>query len=131
MGKSVEIQFEGDGGKVRRLRYDFNAISELEEKLDAPIGALLSDQKAGFRSLRGLLWAGLKWENRALTPEKVGELIQKHLDQGGTIALFMEKANEALKLSGLFGADKPEGEGSDPTEEAGTTQTPTSSSTTG
>lgn len=130
MGKSVEIQFEGDGGKVRRLRYDFNAISELEEKLGITIGQLMSaDHKSGFREIRGFLLVGLKWENRALTPEKIGELIQKHIDEGGELSLVMDKCTEALKRSGLFG--KPREDAADPTKEAGENQAPTSASTSG
>lgn len=130
MGKSVEIQFEGDGGKVRRLRYDFNAISELEERLNVTIGQLMAPgHQSGFREIRGFLWAGLKWENRALTPEKIGELIQQHINAGGELSLLMDKATQALQASGLFGVPKEEGAG--PTKEAGEKQAPTSDSMSG
>lgn len=115
MAKSIELKFNGDE-KLRRLRYDFNAISELEEKMDAPIGTLLSENRMGFRAIRGLLWAGMKWENRSLTPQAVGELIQKHLDAGGDLPGLTDKATQALRLSGIFGKEE---EAEDPKKEAG------------
>lgn len=127
MATSIQLTFRGDD-KVRRIRYDFNAISELEENLDAPIGMLLSEKEAGFRVLRGLLWVGLKWEHRSLTPQAVGDLIQQHLEEGGEIADLMKAATDALQRSGIFGKKEAT---EDPKKEAGEKQAPTSASTIG
>lgn len=88
--------------KPRRLRYDFNAIADLETTLGHPIATLLTTQM-GLSSIRGLLWCGLKAEDRRLTPQRTGELIQQYLTNGGTLEALLAKVREALDQSGVFG----------------------------
>lgn len=60
--------------KVRHLKFTPNAIADAEAEMDKNL--LLIVQEGGVRATRALLWAGLKWEDRGLTPEKVGNIIE-------------------------------------------------------
>lgn len=60
--------------KVRHLKFTPNAIADAEAEMDKNL--LLIVQEGGVRATRALLWAGLKWEDRGLTPEKTGKLIE-------------------------------------------------------
>ncbi len=87
--------------KPRRIRFDTNALCDAEEALGVGIGAMLN-QQVGFRVIRALLWAGLKWEDRGLTLERTGTLIQKYLENGGDLGALGETLTRALMVSGLF-----------------------------
>lgn len=98
MINSVAIELD----KPRRLRFDVNALADLEEHLGVGIGKVM-EQEANFRLLRALLWAGLKWEERGLTVERAGSLIQNYLSNGGDLEALATTLIEALHAtSGLF-----------------------------
>ena len=70
--QSIPIEL---GGKTRHLRYTFNALVALEDKLGVPISKI-GDMLTGsvsVKNLRTLIWAGLIHEDGGLTPKKVGE----------------------------------------------------------
>lgn len=104
---SVEL-----GGVERKLRYDFNAIVELEEYFGKGIGAILNEEQVGFRVMRAMYWAGLKTYNRKLTIEQVGKWLQEEVESGKGLDELFEPVTEALKASGLLGEmdDVEEGE---------------------
>lgn len=104
----VEIEM---GGKTRKLRYDFNAIADIEEKADLGIGALFSERRAGLHSIRMLVWGGLKWQDKGLTVERAGTLIRDYLNDGGTFEGLMEKVQEGLSKSGIVKIEEVEEEG--------------------
>lgn len=104
MSRCVEIEL---GGKTRKLRYDFNALADIEDKAKVGIGALLSGERIGFSTIRLLLWGGLKHENRGLTIDVTGGMVQKYIDEGGNTEELLEKVINALELSGVMG--KPKG----------------------
>jgi len=87
--------------RPRRIRFDTNALCDAEEALGVGIGAMMN-QQMGFRAIRALLWAGLKWEDRGLTLERTGTLIQKYLENGGDLGALGETLTRALMVSGLF-----------------------------
>jgi len=100
--------------RERRLRFDVNALCDIEDALGESVGTAFTDGKAGIKTLRTLLWAGLKWEDRTLTPQKVGDLLNAYLENGGTIDVVGDTVGRALATSGLIGKEK------DDTEEKGT-----------
>lgn len=55
-----------------------------------------------------MLWGGLKWEDPTLTLTGAGDLMQVHLNNGGTLAQLFDKCAEALVVAGWF---KPKGAG--------------------
>lgn len=104
--------------RERRLRYDANALADAEERLGMGLGKIIH-QEASFALIRVLLWAGLKHEDRRLTPEAAGTLLQRYIEGGGDLDEIAGTAMQALLGCGLFrGAD----EGDDPnaTTEAAT-----------
>lgn len=101
MSRYVEITLD----KPRRLRFDINALADVEGVLGGGLAAVFSEQQAGIRSLRALLWAGLKWEDPTLTLSRVGELIQDLSDQGEDLTQLGQTINQALRLSGLLAGE--------------------------
>ena len=114
------------GGHEKKLRFDYNAIADLEDLRDRSLTALLEDLGEGnmrFGFIRDALYCGMLWSNRGkkgFTKHSIGKLMVADEMQGYAVALSralmaamgvddaaVEKAiNEA-------GAD---GEAPDPTE---------------
>lgn len=108
---SVDITFD----KPRHIRFDLNALVEIEAISGKSLTTLLGD--LSLTTLRDLTWAGLKHEDRRLTRERVGDLLQGYLENGGTTERLIEQLVDALEQSGVF---KPRGNSPRP----GTTGTP-------
>ena len=96
----VEIELDG---KTRLLRFDFNTVSELEERLGKGIIGVLTKEQVGFNMTRALYWAGLKWKDRGLTIERTGQMLQKEVEKGKSLNDLMEPVVNALMKSGLLG----------------------------
>ena len=81
------------GGQVRVLRYDMNALAELETDLGASVGALFDDP--GIRVIRQAIYTGLKAGGmRKVTVNQVGQWMNfQHMEHYG------EKLAEALGLA--------------------------------
>ena len=92
------------GGKNKRLRYDFNAVADIEEKSGKGLGSLFSEQDIGLNSIRLLFWGGLKWEDPGLTLQRAGQLIQQFVKDGNALEDLMPYIEEAINKSGLFGS---------------------------
>lgn len=97
--RGVDIELD----KPRKLRYDFNAVADLEDKGGLGIGAMFTEERIGFSSIRLLLWAGLKWQDKGLTLDRVGNMIQAYIEIGNDLSDLMTKITEALALSGILG----------------------------
>lgn len=111
----VEVQLD----KPRRLRFDVNALADLEEKMGVSFAMLLHPSRAGFSSYRGLIWAGLKWEDRGLTLERAGNMLQTYFANGGTedqLTEWIDKALVAAKI--IKDTSKDDTEGNAKTEAA-------------
>lgn len=114
MAKAISIDLD----KSRRLKFDFNAICEFEDKTGISLLGLFADaskddqddtailRSIGFVKLRTLLWAGLRWEERGLTEERLGAIIQKVMEDGMSLLGLYGKVVEALMNSGVFGNNK-------------------------
>jgi hypothetical protein len=99
MKKSVVIQLD----KIRNLRYGMNALVTIEKLTGKSITKIdLSD--ISMKDLRTILFAGLYHEDKELTPEKVGNLIDEHEN----LSEIAEKLGEAFSLA--FGDDGKKGE---------------------
>jgi len=96
----VDIELD----KPRRLRYDLNALCELEDRFNKPIMELLKDvgQNMSIKLVRTLVWAGLIHEDKDLTEAQVGEMIDL-----SNIIEVQEKLTEALSTS--FSGKNPKG----------------------
>lgn len=99
-GVKVEI-----AGRECELRYDLNALADLEEVLGRGLSVLFQEEAVGIATIRGLLWAGLKWSRRrqGFTRADAGSLLEQHMRQGGAVADVLPAIVEALRASGLVG----------------------------
>lgn len=95
--RAVTIELD----RPRRLRFDVNALADAEERLGMGLGRIMQ-QEASFALLRTLLWAGLRHEDRRLTPEAAGTLLQQHIAGGGDLETVAARVMEAILASGLF-----------------------------
>ena len=79
-GTTAVVPVELD--KKRNLRYDFNALIEIEEmtgkSINIVLGSLGSGDDARLSDVRLLIYAGLKWEDPDLTVEETGAIIGLH-----------------------------------------------------
>jgi hypothetical protein len=89
--------------RERRLRYGFNALCDLETHLGIGLAALMLTGNIGVRTIRGLLWAGLKHEDGKLTPEQCGELVDVYVEQGGTFDKLLGDVKAAMAMAGWKG----------------------------
>jgi len=99
MRKSVILQLD----KVRNLRYGMNALVTVEDLTGKSI-TKLDLENISMKDLRTILYAGLYHEDKDLTPEKVGDLI----DEYGNITDIAGKLGEAFTLG--FGGGEKNGE---------------------
>ena len=97
---SVDIEV---GDKTKRLKYDFNAIADIEERAGAGIAKLFSEEMIGLHTIRLLLWAGLRHADPGITIQRAGDMIKTMLDGGQTLEGIVELMMDALNKSGIFG----------------------------
>ncbi len=84
--------------KKRELRFDLNAMAELEEiygDFQETMDTL--NKKISIKAMRALLYAGLKHEDESLTLKKVGSMVKM-----SDLAMLTQKITEA------FVADMPD-----------------------
>ena len=104
MPKNTAVQFDMLD-KPRNLRFDMNAFADLEERLGIGPSQLFAEDRSGFSTIRGLVWAGLKWEDARLKIETVGALLQTYMEAGGELGDVMTEVAKALNASGMFKMD--------------------------
>ena len=106
------------GGKERQLRYDVNAVADIEAVMGGQslIATMGNPGSLGMLAIRALLWGGLKHSERGLTLQRVGVMIQEYLDKGGALNGLMGKISDAIVAAGVLkvtddeSEDLPEGE---------------------
>ena len=87
-------------GVERTLKYDLNAMAELEERYGSVEEAFKMLEKNSIKAVRLVLWAGLVHEDPTLTEQQVGSLIDLQYLQD-----LMGSLEEA------FNNDMPESDG--------------------
>lgn len=95
MSKPVIIEF---GGKLRTLKLGSNAIVILEEMFGKPFTQIMQ-MDMGLRELRAILWAGLRHEDKELTPESVGDMMDD-ADMEAVVQRIFAASNEATGPQG-------------------------------
>jgi len=81
------------------LHYTINALCELEEMTGRGLDQLL---KTSFSSIRGLLWCGIRHQMPELTIVEAGNMLEKHLEKGGTLEQIANAVCAALEDAGFF-----------------------------
>lgn len=87
MKQSITIELD----RPRNLRYGMNALVKIEEMIGRPISKL-DLENISIKDLRTIIYAGLFHEDKNLSPEKIGELIDEFSD----INTVAEKLGEAM-----------------------------------
>jgi hypothetical protein len=88
MKPSVLIELD----KPRNIRLTTNALVMAEELIGKPLPEM--GQSMGIREVRIILWAGLLHEDRSLSPDDVGELMDyQDMEYVG------EKVGKALQIA--------------------------------
>lgn len=77
------VTIEAD--KQRHIKFGMNAFIKLERELGRPMTQLGDD--ISMEELRTMLWVGLLWEDKKLTPEKVGDIMDEAIELNGLEAL--------------------------------------------
>ncbi|MED4586673.1 hypothetical protein P9578_28360 [Brevibacillus choshinensis] len=101
----VPVEFNGE---EKQLRFDFNALAELEANLGKGVKAIFSEDNVGFHTIRALYCYGLRWKDRGLTIERAGALLQGKLDEGVVLNDLLPDLIKALALSGCMGKEAKE-----------------------
>lgn len=94
-------------GTQLELRYSFKALRFLEKHTG---GHFFSDSvsRIGTEYISAGIAAGLLWKIPDITPSKVDNLIEAHLDAGGELPSVLDGLVEALKRSGILKRDAAE-----------------------
>ena len=108
----VQLEFD----KPRQLKYDLAAIRDLEAQMGGePLGVIVGRlANLGVNALVLALWAGLKHEDRALTPHLVTLRLEKYLKDGKPLRALADAINDALEESGLFKSAASEADAENP-----------------
>ena len=96
----IEVEL---GGKVRLLRFDYNAVCDIEQQFGKGIASIFSQEQIGFNVVRLFYWAGLKWKDQGLTTQRVCQLLQEEMENGSDLNALVEPIMKALKQSKLLG----------------------------
>lgn len=79
--------------KERHLRYTMNALAEMEDQLGVPLSEL-KDVKMTIKNVRVILWAGLIHEDKEISIEEVGDMVDL-----GNLEEVQLKVTEAFAMS--------------------------------
>lgn len=96
--------------KERMMKFDFNALADVEDKLGAGVGEIFSEERMGFSTIRVMFWAGLKWKDKGLTVARTGAILQKCLDEGMELEELADHLSKALIASGYLSEEAVEGD---------------------
>jgi hypothetical protein len=88
--------------RPRRMRYDVNALSELEIALGGRSFTEVLSGEMGIATIRAFLWASLLHEDRGITLERAGILMQKAIDGGMELADLLGAISQAITSCGIF-----------------------------
>lgn len=110
---SVRIEFD----KPRELKFDLRAIKDLEANMGGqPLGTVVQQlSQLGVTALTMALWAGLKHEDKALSPNLVTKYLERYIHDGKSLRVLGRAVNDAIEETGLFRMDDEELEGNAPT----------------
>ena len=103
--RDVEIVLD----KPRTLRFTLGALRDLQRVSGQPLHQFVTTMgEVSVEHLLWTIWAGLKHGWPKLTLEQTQPLIEKYLENGGTLPDLMTAVNDAFVQCGLFGAPTPE-----------------------
>lgn len=93
MAKTVMIQAD----KARNLKYGINQLIELEELLGKPVATMEMDNFS-MKDLRTMFFVALKWEDKELSQEKAGDIMDLVIEAEG-IESLSKNLGKAMELA--------------------------------
>jgi hypothetical protein len=90
--------------KELKLKFDFNALCEIEDIANKSLPELLK-QSIGFKTIRILIWGALQHDLKPNLND-VGEIIQSLIDQGQTLETITALISNELEKSGILGKNE-------------------------
>lgn len=110
----MQIYFD----KPRELRFDLRAIKDLEAAMGGiPLGDVVGQlSRVGVTAISAALWAGLKHEDKALTPNLITKMLQAYIDKKDkqkNLRVLARALNQAIEETGLFRSDADDDEESE------------------
>ena len=85
------------GEEEKLMKYDYNAVADLEDMYDTGLFELLDEKKMGLRTIRALYWAGLKWKEPKMTLAKAGNIVEQLLVEGTDLEDLTQPIFKALQ----------------------------------
>ena len=94
MDRHIEL-----GGQEISLRYTVNAMCAVEDRAGGALERLTDRQ---FTATRLLLWGGMFSERPDTTLQEAGEIISRHMEQGGSLDEIVDVCAMAMRDAGFF-----------------------------
>ena len=92
------------GGKERSLRFNSRAVCFAEDVLGKALMVVVGNPMfLGVSTLRTLLCAGLMYQEKGITLQRVEIMLDDYLDDGKPLEYLWEKVSVALDQAGVFG----------------------------
>ena len=85
------------GGKTRNIKFGISTVAALEKELGRPISTL--DDKTLISELILIMFYGLKWEDKELKLDEVGDLMDSAIEEHGDFATVSKMLVETLVSS--------------------------------
>lgn len=97
-----------DFDKPRELKFDLRTIKELEAAMNGqPLGAIVNQlSQLGVTAITLALWAGLKHEDKALTPNLVTKMLETYIANHKSMRVLGRALNDAIEECGIFRSDE-------------------------
>lgn len=89
MARLVTIEMD----KQRHMKFGINGLIQLEKELGRPLTEM--SEGLSMEDFRMFLYVGLRFEDKKLTPEKVGDLMDDVIEERG-MEYLSEKLGEAM-----------------------------------
>lgn len=86
-----------DMDKERHLKFGMNALVKLEKDMGKPLSEM-DENNFAMSDLVSMFKAGLYWEDKALTDEDVGDIMDDAIEKHG-MSYLSSKLGEAIKKS--------------------------------
>jgi hypothetical protein len=109
--------------KPRELKFDIRTTRDLEDALGGrPLGTIVQDMgRYSITAITTALWAGLKHEDRSLTPNLTMKLLEAYVQDKRFMRDLIKSLTEALEETGLFRVEGEDAEGNAQPEAKATT----------
>ena len=101
-----------DFDKPRNLKFDLAAIKDLEANSNGqPLGAIVGQlAQLGITAMTTALWAGLKHEDRTLTPNLVTKMLERYINEKKSMRVLGRALNDAIEECGIFRNEDEDGQ---------------------